>query len=299
MLVCAIAMTTTISDLAAQSGRFHWTNPAPDAARWEQAFSADGGRSWETNWIMEFTRAVERCCPIIELRQYTLHPGRREVLIDLFDREFVETQEASGMTIVAQFRDIDRPDVFTWIRGFPDMPSRAKALESFYFGPVWARHKKAANATMISSDNVRLMHPARSGSGFAIGDRAGPGASAIQPGLVVATIYTLTPSAADSFGVFFDHTVAPILAARGVRPFGAFETEASVNTFPRLPVREGERAFVWFAHFEDVAAYDQYERELAADRRWTAGVRPELDRSFAAPVEIWRLTPTARSRTLR
>lgn len=35
--------------------RFTWTRgPAP---RWEQAFSADGGRTWETNWTMEMTRA--------------------------------------------------------------------------------------------------------------------------------------------------------------------------------------------------------------------------------------------------
>ena len=37
--------------------RFLWTNDGPDAARWEQAFSADGGRTWETNWIMQFERA--------------------------------------------------------------------------------------------------------------------------------------------------------------------------------------------------------------------------------------------------
>lgn len=35
--------------------RFHWKAAGPDAARWEQAFSADGGKTWETNWIMEFT----------------------------------------------------------------------------------------------------------------------------------------------------------------------------------------------------------------------------------------------------
>jgi len=36
--------------------RFIWTSDGPDACRWEQAFSADGGETWETNWIMEFTR---------------------------------------------------------------------------------------------------------------------------------------------------------------------------------------------------------------------------------------------------
>jgi hypothetical protein len=29
----------------------------------------------------------------IELRQYTLHPHKRDVLIDLFDREFAGTQD--------------------------------------------------------------------------------------------------------------------------------------------------------------------------------------------------------------
>jgi len=36
--------------------RFLWTAAGPDRARWEQAFSADGGASWETNWRMHFTR---------------------------------------------------------------------------------------------------------------------------------------------------------------------------------------------------------------------------------------------------
>jgi hypothetical protein len=36
--------------------RFIWTVDGPDACRWAQASSTEGGRSWETNWIMEFTR---------------------------------------------------------------------------------------------------------------------------------------------------------------------------------------------------------------------------------------------------
>ena len=36
--------------------RFIWTVNSSNACRWEQAFSADGGKTWETNWAMEFTR---------------------------------------------------------------------------------------------------------------------------------------------------------------------------------------------------------------------------------------------------
>jgi hypothetical protein len=35
---------------------FHWTRLGPDRARWQQAFSLDG-KEWETNWIIEHTRA--------------------------------------------------------------------------------------------------------------------------------------------------------------------------------------------------------------------------------------------------
>ncbi|MFE2261457.1 hypothetical protein [Streptomyces griseosporeus] len=36
--------------------RFVWSGISPAAARWEQAFSLDGGETWLTNWVMEFTR---------------------------------------------------------------------------------------------------------------------------------------------------------------------------------------------------------------------------------------------------
>ncbi|MBC6981266.1 hypothetical protein [Caulobacter sp. 17J80-11] len=36
--------------------RFVWSDVTPVSARWEQAFSTDGGRSWEVNWSMEFSR---------------------------------------------------------------------------------------------------------------------------------------------------------------------------------------------------------------------------------------------------
>ena len=79
-----------------------------------------------TEPIGESLEQTRLCCPVVELRQYTLHPGKRDVLIDLFDREFIEPQEALGIKVIGQFRDIDRPDQFVWLRGFRDMTSLHK-----------------------------------------------------------------------------------------------------------------------------------------------------------------------------
>lgn len=39
--------------------RFKWSIPNNGNPRWEQAFSDDAGTSWETNWIMDFTRSAQ------------------------------------------------------------------------------------------------------------------------------------------------------------------------------------------------------------------------------------------------
>ncbi len=37
--------------------RFIWSEITTASCKWEQAFSADGGQTWETNWVMDFERA--------------------------------------------------------------------------------------------------------------------------------------------------------------------------------------------------------------------------------------------------
>ncbi len=58
-----------------------------------------------------------------------------------------------------------------------------------------------------------------------------------------------------------------MFAAAGGAPIARFENETARNTFDRLPVREGENVFVWFARFDDVAAYDAYRAKLASSPR--------------------------------
>lgn len=38
--------------------RFIWSDITSNSAKWQQAFSPDHGKTWETNWIMEFRRVT-------------------------------------------------------------------------------------------------------------------------------------------------------------------------------------------------------------------------------------------------
>jgi hypothetical protein len=61
-------------------------------------------------------------CSVVELRQYTLHPGRRGELVALFERELVETQEAAGIRVLGQFEDMEQRPLR--LVPLPDMPAR-------------------------------------------------------------------------------------------------------------------------------------------------------------------------------
>jgi hypothetical protein len=233
-------------------------------------------------------------CSVIELRQYTLHPGTRDTFIDLFDREFVESQEVLGSWVIGQFRDIDDPNRVVWLRGFRDMSTRGAALTAFYGGPVWQTHREAANATIVDSDNVLLLRPA-DGLPFALDERLSSDEDEMARGIVVATIYYFDAPVDDEFLAFFERDIEPALLETGAHVRARFVTESSANNF-RLPVRQGEQVFVWLAGFSDVEAYERHLAALANVPRWRDRIAGELRRRMLAPPELLRLAPTARSR---
>ncbi len=224
-------------------------------------------------------------CQVVELRQYTLHPGKRDTLIELFDREFVEPQEALGIHVLGQFRDLDGPDRFVWLRGFADMAARGDSLPAFYGGPAWAQHRNTANATMIDSDNVLLLHPAWAGAALAkpAQPRAERGATALPHGLLLATVFHLKAAAGPELLTQARGPLSDVLRAAGARQLAWYVTEAAPNNFPRLPVREGEHVLVSLVLFDDASA--------ALSRDFAASLQPWL----AKPAQTLRLAPTARS----
>jgi hypothetical protein len=181
----------------------------------------------------------------IELRRYLTAPGRRDELIELFEREFIDSQAEHGMTVIGHYRDIDRPEAFVWLRGFARVEDRGAALEAFYrHDPRWLENKAAANATLIDNDNVLLLRPARTGGGF-----------------------ELETTSADSsvVGMAIRMLDAPVDEATlaMLEPGSIYlATDPTPNAFPALPVREGEWALVAVKSFESLSALDRWAREF-------------------------------------
>jgi hypothetical protein len=230
---------------------------------------------------------------VVEFRNYVMQPGQRDVLIDLFEREFIEPQEALGAHVLGAFHNLDNPDRYVWLRGFADFETRYAALDGFYTSDVWKAHRTEANATMIDSDDVLLLRPV---TGDLTRDPATrPSMVAPAPeALIVATTYFLTPRGDETFAAFFSHDVAPLLEEAGAELLATFATEHSPNNFPRLPVRESETVFFSLAHFASPAAHGAHVSALAQSSPWRA-IEPALSRALIAPTQTLRLQPTARS----
>lgn len=232
--------------------------------------------------------------PVYELRQYKLVSGERDAFVELFEREFIEPQEAEGVELIGQFRDSVDRDRFTWIRGFPDMGVREKSLTIFYSGPTWQAHRNTANGMMVDSDNVLLLRAAWPGSGFA-GLPSRTSAAAVPGQLVVATIHYLWARPDEGFTTFFKDKVAPALERAGLKVDAALVREESANNFPRLPVREGEKLFVWVARVSSEAAWTAALDRLEQDPQWRS-IKPTLFNLEERPAQRLLLNPTPRSK---
>jgi quinol monooxygenase YgiN len=233
--------------------------------------------------------------PVLELRQYKIVAGQRDAFVALFEREFVESQEALGMRLVGQYRDLDDPNRFVWLREFPDMAQRGTALTSFYTGPVWQAHRGEANPMLDDNDNVLLLKPAPGRDFASPALRAGIGAAPPPRGMVVATIYYLWKDPSDGFAAFFEAHMRPALEKAGMPVLAAFVPETQANNFPRLPVRQGDKVFVWFTRIASRGAYANALEQLRTLPAWRDDVAATLADAEERPAQVLRLEPTPRA----
>ena len=92
---------------------------------------------------------------IHELRIYRFHPGKKAAFLREF-RKARKFMEKYGVTFVAAWES-DCDDEFVWIRSFPSVKARDKAIDAYYSSPEWMKIVDAIRAT-IRRREVRIMN---------------------------------------------------------------------------------------------------------------------------------------------
>ncbi|MEQ1515191.1 MAG: NIPSNAP family protein [Usitatibacteraceae bacterium] len=243
-------------------------------------------------------RAIGSDAQIVELRQYQMVEGTRDAFIDFFEAKLLEPQEQDGMRLVGQFRDHADKDRFTWIRSFPDMASREKSLNAFYFGPVWKANRDTANPMLLDNDNVLLLKPASIELAFGPAQpRAPAGTPLKENGAVLAVIEYLWKSPDEGFAAFFQQAMKPAFEKGGLEVLGAYIPANEANTFPQLPVREEKKLLIWFVRGD---SHDQLVRALKKVNQtahWKTSIAPSLQQFEERESQQLWLDPTPRSAT--
>src|SRR5882672_476971 len=284
--------------------RFLWSRVDTPAPRWEQAFSTDGGTTWETNWIMDMTRAdaVTRAptssahtahlgnYSVVELRRYTIKPGERAHFSQCFENYFPEAFQQLGALVFGQFLERGNDSMFTWLRGYRDMDARATVCASMYYGPLWKEHRQTMNARLIDSDNVMLLRPIK--GSIPVLPAVDPVAEPLGArGVVVAQVFSAQANRVDELATraapFFER-----YQAAGLREVAILATLGEPNNFPQHPVREDGPFLVWLGLFDGNAAVNGVMAAIAEEASRalaTSGLLRE-------PAQLLVMDPAPRSR---
>ena len=254
--------------------KFHWDISNPDKPVWSQAFSPDNGKTWEWNWYMFFTRKENNTdqtlnenqpVKVIELRNYVIKPAQRDRFVDYFEENFIQSQNILGGYVLGQFRVKGADDNFFWIRGFHDMASRNKALNDFYYGPVWKEHKNVPNSMLANNDNVHLLKPlynidnARDSlTGFNSNWFGKP------KGIAVVDFY-IANQKLDKLIDFFSSKYIPLLKSSGVEDISFWISELMPNDFTPLPVFQDKNLLVSISFYKDELDYQSKIKQVEAN----------------------------------
>jgi hypothetical protein len=97
---------------------------------------------------------------LIEMRTYKTHAGLRAAFLETFHAKTVPAHEAIGMKVIGPFLSTEDPDVFFWMRVFPDPGARDAMKSAFYDGPLWKDDLEKTLFPMLERYDVVLVEDA-------------------------------------------------------------------------------------------------------------------------------------------
>ncbi len=102
---------------------------------------------------------------LLEIRKYTIKPGRRDEFVEFFDSEVLPAMQAHGLDVVGQFVSVDDEDTFWYLRRFADEADRQRKTAAFYESPVWLQVLRERALTLEAGYEVDTVVPAAGSRG--------------------------------------------------------------------------------------------------------------------------------------
>jgi hypothetical protein len=94
---------------------------------------------------------------IVEMRTYRTKPGCRSRFLEIFRSRSMPAHAQIGMKILGPFPCVEDPDVFFFMRGFPDLASREPMKAKFYEGALWKDELEGVLMPMLEKYEVVLV----------------------------------------------------------------------------------------------------------------------------------------------
>ncbi|MGI8555743.1 MAG: hypothetical protein ACR2LT_05255 [Pyrinomonadaceae bacterium] len=208
--------------------------------------------------------AANQNIKVLELRDYLVRQGRRDEFINLFEENFVESQNILGGYILGQYRIKSADDNFLWMRGFKDMPARYKFLNDFYFGsPAWKQHKSEANSMLLNNDNVHLLQP------LSLKDNSSAAETGFNTdwfgqqakGIAVIDFYT-SNTKLPMLIEFVKKEYAAILSSSKIQNTSFWTSETTPNDFTGLPVFQDKNLLVQITFYKNEFEYQTKMKDV-------------------------------------
>jgi len=97
---------------------------------------------------------------VIEVRIYTVHEGKRDEFVKLYDEVLLPAQEKYGMTVLGQFTSLDDDNTFVWLRRYDSQEERQRKWDEFYGSDLWKKELGPyANSLLKDTDHVIAVEP--------------------------------------------------------------------------------------------------------------------------------------------
>ena len=93
---------------------------------------------------------------IVEVRTYRVKPGRRDEFIEFFETRAIPALQTHGIRVYGPLLDLENPNKFVWLRGFPSLKERDRMKDAFYGGELWTDELEAIAMPMLESWDFAL-----------------------------------------------------------------------------------------------------------------------------------------------